>query len=73
MTPPVIYAVIDKVRRAAAHTEARGFITETDRALLTLADLVDEFLATVIDDCATTKPELIEKLRAAVPPRKETT
>lgn len=75
MKPPVIHAAIDKRRRAADHPEASRWLTEGDRALLALADLVDQTV-TAIDGQAQREMtahqlHLIEDLRAAVPRRKE--
>jgi hypothetical protein len=71
----IIHAAIDGLRRAAAHDGARKWLTESDRALLALADLVDQTV-TAIDGQAkremTCKQlHLIEDLRAAVPCRKD--
>ena len=76
MKPPVIHAAIDKLRRAADHPEARRWLTEGDRVLLALADLVNQTVATI--DGQTKRAmtarqlHLLEDLRAAVPRRKET-
>ena len=76
MTPPLIHAAISKLRRAAANPQAAKWLTESDRALLALADLVD-LTITTIDGPARremTDPQLrlICDLAEAVPRSKET-
>jgi hypothetical protein len=68
MKPAAVNAAIEELRSATRPEQRTGY----ERALHTLADLVDQLLATT-DDRGSIKSqrELIEKLRAAVPRRKE--
>jgi hypothetical protein len=71
MTPPLIHAALAKLRRAADHPEARRLLTESDRTLIALADLVDQMTAAIDGHvrCEMTgqAARLLADLRAAVP------
>ncbi len=72
----IICAEIDRLRRAAAdHSEMRGWLTEGERALLALADLVDRATSALDGEAkrgmTARQLSLLEDLRAAVPRRRE--
>ncbi len=75
LPPPVICAEIDRLRRAADHSEMRGWLTEGERALLSLADLVDRATSALDGEAkremTARQLRLLEDLRAAVPRRRE--
>lgn len=75
-SPTLICAEINRLRRFADQSETRGRLTEGERTLLDLADLVDLVVSSIDGEAKREMTgrqlHLLGDLRAAVPRRRET-